>query len=135
MVTRYRAPYWKDSIQRGATKLISQLKDKIYEERLRELGLPSLVYRRRRGDMIFMFKISNGLLLMDISAQFSPTRFGHTRGHTQKIYKNHAVKAFLKEWSINGTHSRITSLWHLHSIRSKKIRRSLVRHPLHHRGI
>ena len=39
-----------ESIQRIARKLISQLKDKTYEERLQELGLPSLVYRaKERG--------------------------------------------------------------------------------------
>ena len=79
--------------KKRATKLIGQLKDKTYEERLRELGLPSLVYRGRRGHMILMFKMMNGLIRMDIRVLFSPTRLGHTRGHTQKVYKNHAVKA------------------------------------------
>ena len=94
-----------ESIQRRATKLISQLKDKTYEERLREL-----VYRRRRGDMILMFKIINGLVRMDISVLFSLTRLGHTRGHTRRC----------------GTFTQFVQ---------KKIRRSLARHPLHYRGI
>ena len=48
-----------------ATKLISVLKDKTYEVRLKELELPSLVYRRR-GDMIMMFKVIVGNRERDI---------------------------------------------------------------------
>ena len=81
-----------ESVQRRATKLITTLKDKSYQERLRELKLPSLVYRRRRGDMIQMFKIMNGLVRMDKEKLFSPTRSPHTRGHTQRVFKEHAVK-------------------------------------------
>ena len=95
-----------ESIQRRATKLISQLKDKTYEERLRELGLPSLVYRRRRGDVILMFKM-NVLVRMDISVLFSPTILGHTRCHTQKVYKNHAVKAA----RVNSFPQRVVNDW------------------------
>ena len=96
-----------ESIQRKATKLIIHLKDKTCEERLRELGLPSLVYRRRRGDMILMFKIMNGLVRMDISVLFSPTRLRHKRGHTQKVYKNHAVKAA----RVNSFSQRVANDW------------------------
>ena len=72
MVTRYGPLLSKrhkkvESIPRRATELINELKDKPYEERLRELELPSLVYRRRRGDMILMFKVINGLLRVGIS--------------------------------------------------------------------
>ena len=66
-----------ESIQRRATKLVSGLKDKSYEERLKELKLPSLVYRRRRGDLIQMFKIMHGLVRMNVS----------TRGHSKRVFK------------------------------------------------
>ena len=36
-----------ESVQRRATKLMPELKDKTYEERLRYLKIPSLVYRRK----------------------------------------------------------------------------------------
>ena len=81
-----------ESVQRRATKLITVLKDKSYEERIRELKLPSLVYRCRQGDIIQMLKIMNGLVQMDKENLFSPTKKPHTRGHPQKVFKEHAVK-------------------------------------------
>ena len=38
------------------------LYEKPYEERLKELKLPSMEYRRKRGDMIQCYKIMNGLV-------------------------------------------------------------------------
>ena len=52
-------------IQRRATKLLHQLKWCSYEVRMHYLGLPSLKYRRRRGDMITVYKILNGLSKLD----------------------------------------------------------------------
>ena len=54
-----------EAIQRKATKLVNGLNDKSYEEQLKDLKLPSLVYRRKRGDMIQMFKVVNGLVRID----------------------------------------------------------------------
>ena len=45
-----------ENVQRRATKLVDGFKKLSYEERLRRLDLPTLVYRRRRGDMIELFK-------------------------------------------------------------------------------
>ena len=81
-----------ESIQRRATKLISELRDKTYEVRLKELEVSSLVYRRRRGDMIMMFKVMYGLVRMDSSILLTSAILGRTRGHNTKVYKSHAVK-------------------------------------------
>ena len=41
-----------EKIQRRATKLVREIKDLSYVDRLRNLNLPSLRYRRTRGDLI-----------------------------------------------------------------------------------
>ena len=92
-------PFYKEDIiriervQRRATKLINGLRHKPYGERLQSLDLPSLLYRRRRGDMIWTYKIMNRLVRVDPEECFVPGLMEHdTRGHPQRIYKQHASK-------------------------------------------
>ena len=54
-----------EKIQKRHTKLILRLKHLTYEEILQAPKLPSLDFRRRRGDMIQVFKIMNGLDRLD----------------------------------------------------------------------
>ena len=63
-----------EKIQRGATKMIYSIKNLPYEQRLRTLKLPSLIYRRRRGDMIQMFKTMEGLVRIDHTLLFTITK-------------------------------------------------------------
>ena len=49
-----------EKIQRGATKLISGLRDLSCEDRLRECGLTTREARRLRGGQIEVFMILNG---------------------------------------------------------------------------
>ena len=49
-----------ESIQKRATKMIPELRDLSYEERLKECGLTTLQTRRLRGDQTEVFKIFNG---------------------------------------------------------------------------
>ena len=46
-----------EKVQKRATKLVISLKAVSYTDRLVHLGLPTLKYRRLRGDMIEVFKI------------------------------------------------------------------------------
>ena len=46
-----------ENVQRRATKMLPELRDMSYENRLRALGLPTLYYRRDRADMLQLFKI------------------------------------------------------------------------------
>ena len=77
---------------RRPTKLVTSIKDNTYEERLKELDLPSLIYRRRRGDMIQMFKITSGMVRIPEASLFSPATLFQTRGHSKKMFKHHASK-------------------------------------------
>ena len=81
-----------ESVQRRATKLIPDLSHLPYEERLQQLRIPSLTYRRIRGDMIWVYKILNGLVRIDSKQIFTPATIQHTRGHALKLQKLHGVK-------------------------------------------
>ena len=49
-----------ERIPRRATKIIQELRDLNYEERLKERGLTTPETRQLRGDKIEIFKILNG---------------------------------------------------------------------------
>ena len=51
-----------ESVQRRATKIVPEMKDLPYSDRLRRLKIPTLAYRRLRGDMIQVFKIMHGFV-------------------------------------------------------------------------
>ena len=71
--------------------MIPGLSQLSYEERLRELKLPSLVHRRRRGDMIQMHKIINDTVDVE-KALFVNRQESVTRGHNLKLRKMKATK-------------------------------------------
>ena len=50
-----------ERIQRIATKMVLELKDLTYEERLKEMHLTTLKERRERGDLITIYKLMNNL--------------------------------------------------------------------------
>ena len=76
-------------VQRRATKLVPELRDLDYTNRLVALNLPSLLYRRRRMhmDMITVFRIVHGLqgVPFENLFQFHNTI---TRGNGYKLYKH-----------------------------------------------
>ena len=75
-----------ERVQRRATKTVPGISTMSYSDRLRTLRLPSLVYRRARGDMIETYKflhnvydLNNEWLRRDPSTR--------TRGHSLKLEK------------------------------------------------
>ena len=54
-----------ENIQRRTTKLVPELKNLEYGDRLRALKLPSLYYRRASGDMIETNKYLHGIYKVD----------------------------------------------------------------------
>jgi hypothetical protein len=94
------APYKKkhidmiENVQKRATKQIPGIKNLSYEERLRKLELPTLSYRRLRGDMIEVYQIIQGhydpeastiiKLMNDTKQRFS------TRTNSRKVVYNRA---------------------------------------------
>ena len=49
-----------ESVQERAVKMVSGLRGKTYTDRLKEVGLTSLEERRKRGDMIQVWKTRHG---------------------------------------------------------------------------
>lgn len=48
-----------ENVQRRATKLVPRIRNWSYKDRLAVLGLPTLCERRKRGDLIQLFKLEN----------------------------------------------------------------------------
>ena len=76
-----------EGVQRRATKLISSISHCPYPERLRILNLPSLNYRRLRGDMIFLYQITRHNSDSSLLDLFQPALTTSTRGHNFKYFK------------------------------------------------
>ena len=52
-----------EKVQRRATKLVSTIRNKTYEDRIQDLNLTTLYLRRKRTDMIQTFKILKDLMI------------------------------------------------------------------------
>ena len=74
-----------ENVQRRATKLIPGLQKMEYSSRLRTLKLPSLKYRRKRGDMIETYKFLNDIYNTEHS--WLKLDDSSTRGHSLKLTK------------------------------------------------
>jgi len=77
-----------ENVQHRATRFIPSLRDYDYEERLRRLKLPSLAYRRDRGDMVEIYKHMNGMY--DTDASYLKRADARTRGHGKHLSKEDA---------------------------------------------
>ena len=73
---------------RRATKLIPELKDMTYTERLKKLKLPSLAHRRRSGDMLQTFKIIKGIEDIPSERFFKLCTSSSTHGHIVSNWRN-----------------------------------------------
>ena len=103
----YGAPIWDPrlkrdiaelvQVQRRATKQIHALKNLSYEERLRKL--PTLRYRRLRGDMIETYKLLHDIHDSTLPKLTTPIIDGTTRGHSLKLPKETA-KTSIKAHSV-----------------------------------
>ena len=77
-----------EKVQRRATNLIKGLKKNRYEERLRKLRLPTLKYRRIRGNMIEVYKVISGKYDSSVSVRIPTNEEYFTRGNKYKLIKD-----------------------------------------------
>ena len=85
-----------ENVQRRATKFLPTLKDMSYEERLRKLQLPTLRFRRLRGDMIETYTILTGKYDKSVT-EFIPMQNSSstslpTRGHILKLHQQRSER-------------------------------------------
>ena len=82
-----------ENAQCRATRLVPELRGLTYKERLIKLNLPTLDYRRKRFDIIQVFKIVHKIDDIDMSTFFTFTENNQLRGHNLKLNKPRANKS------------------------------------------
>lgn len=112
----YAAPIWSphheylktsiERVQKRATKRIPGFHDLSYPERLRKLSMPTLAYRRVRGDMINVYKLVHGLYDTNIPGIFKQN-LRDTQGHPRRI----RVKGSKKDTRKYSFGVRTINLW------------------------
>lgn len=96
-----------ENVQRRATKLIPGFRDLSYPERLQRLKLPTLAYRRLRGDLIETFKLATGRYDMATCQDLLTINPRTSRGHRYKLTKDQ-VNTNLRKFSFT---QRIINPW------------------------
>ena len=90
-------------VQTRATKLVTNISELSYEERLRKLGIPTLQYRRLRADMLQVFKIVQGVDKIDPGHFFTFATDTRTRGHKYQILKKRSKTS----WRLHAFSNRV----------------------------
>jgi len=80
----YKMRLIKD-LEMRATKLVMKLKHLKYKVRLERLKLPTLRYRRTRGDMIEVYKILTESYCKSVNLELELHEKSVTRGHNLKL--------------------------------------------------
>jgi len=99
-ILEYGSPVWSpwkkkqiiqiEQLQRRFTKLIDGMGGLSYNQRLEKLNLPTLQYRRRREQLIQVYKLLHGHYEADSTKFFQKDEFGVTRGHSWKLQTKRA---------------------------------------------
>src|SRR5207244_8933381 len=77
-----------EKVQARATRLISECRNRSYDDRLQITGLTTLKERRNRGDCIEVFKMMIGFSKVDYTKWFQLSHNHRTRGHRYKLTKS-----------------------------------------------
>ncbi len=96
-----------ERVQKRATKLVISIKKLAYIDRLKFLKLPTLKYRRVRGDMIEVYKILTNKYDPDIKMNLTLSDKDGTRGNTLKLV-NIRSHYDLRKYNFN---ARVVNVW------------------------
>ena len=75
-----------EKVQRRATKLVKQIRNMDYPDRLKALKLTTLTYRRKRTDVLQVYRIINKIDNLNFEDFFKRNEM-NTRGHDWKLVK------------------------------------------------
>ena len=100
-----------ENVQRRCTRQLPYLKDLSYPERLKKLKLPTLAYRRIRGDMIETYKIIKGVYdnqsTSILKSWSDVAQRDRGRGHNMRLYLQRSLKPVRQ----NAFGIRIVKIW------------------------
>jgi ribonucleases P/MRP protein subunit RPP40 len=96
-----------ERVQKRATRMVKGCKKLSYNERLCFLELPTLAFRRARGDMIEVFKILNGYYDASVAPSLLRNYDTRTRGNALKLLHSRS-RLDIRKHSFT---SRIVNLW------------------------
>ena len=96
-----------ENVQRRATRMLKDLRGLPYWDRLVQLGLPTLEYRRARADVIQVYKLINRLDLM-VTELVTTRENTTTRGHNLKLSKPSAARLNIRK---NAFKYRVVNEW------------------------
>ena len=107
------APYKKgdiealEKVQKRATKILPGLKNLPYSQILKICKIPTLHYRRIRGDLIETCKIVSGKYQPDVGRTLYKSSVHVTRGNHMRLEKS-CVKYGLRKFSFS---NRVMNIW------------------------
>lgn len=96
-----------EKVQKRATKMVQGCKNKKYKERLQFLKLPTLKYRRLRGDMIEVYKIMHCHYEPSVVPKLTRNDDTRTRGNLLKLQVERC-KYDLRKYSFC---NRVINVW------------------------
>lgn len=103
----YAVPVWFPYL-----RMLACTKNLEYEDRLKFLDLPTLVYRRHRGDMIQTYKIINGYYEYESCPKFE---MRGERVASNRLNRGHSKQVFIqrsrKEIRANSFTRRVAPIW------------------------
>ncbi len=99
-----------EGIQKRATKMVIELRALSYEDRLKELGLTTLEVRRKRADLIQLYKIKKGVEEVDIDIGGGNQGGYQGRGHNQQIIREKIGNIHMRN---NSLPNRNATTWNL----------------------
>ena len=119
MQVEYAFPVWNpykqhdidkiESVQMRATKMLPGFKEKSYSERLKLLNLPTLKFRRIRGDMITVYKMLSGKHARNLCPRLKLYKevTGREGRHSKALYQERA-KTDQRKYSFG---HRVAAVW------------------------